>query len=249
MYLLYLDESGGNEHQNFVLGGVAVFEGELRRHTQNLDALMQKYFDDKAGETELHLVELRKTAWDSTDDSFTKQQYWELLDDVSTLIANEQPRRGMVLFASVIHKASLNPGCDPYVEAFEGVVDRFDSFLVDQHKAGRPNKGIVILSQCSPKRSEQMRSVYHEFQTEGTRWGRIYNLPEIPLFAESWSTRLLQLSDYISHTVFQRYENHYTKHFSKILKCFHQEDGALHGLGHLISKKENCMCETCISRR
>jgi hypothetical protein len=249
MYFLYLDESGGFEHTNFILGGTAIFEGEIRRHNQNIDAIMEKYFPGRAQEIELHVTELRKIAWNNSIPSFTKEHYYQLLDDISRLIADERSRQGLLLFASVIHKPSLYKGTDPYVAAFEGVVQKFDTFLVTQHKAGHTNKGIVILSRCSPERSDQMRNVYYEFRTEGTRWGKLYNLPEIPLFAESESTRLLQLADFVAHIVFQRYENHYTKYFEKILGCFHQDNNVIHGIGHLISKKEGCMCEACISRK
>ena len=249
MYFLYLDESGGTEHTNFILGGVAIFEGDLRRHSQNIDAIMEKYFPGRGREVVLHVSELRSMAWDPAYPLFTKENYWQLLEDISTLIANERGQHGFLLFSSIIHKPSLNKGDDPYVEAFEGVVQKFDTFLVTQHKAGFTNKGTIILSQCSPTRSGRMREVYSEFQNEGTHWGKLYNLPEIPLFAESKSTRLLQLADFIAHEVFQRYENHYARHFDKFLGCFHQSDGVIHGLSHLIGKKENCMCPACLSRR
>lgn len=250
MYFLYLDESGGNEHTNFFLGGAAIFEGELKRHSQNIDAIMEKYFPGRGKDVELHVSALRKIAYDKSDPEFDRKKYNSLMDDVSSLISLEKNKPyGLLLFASVIHKPSLDSGDDPYEEAFEGVVQKFDSYLVQQHKNGFTNKGTVILSHCNPQRSNQMRVVFDEFKSEGTRWGKLYNLPEIPLFAEAKSTRLLQLADFVIHTTFQRYENHYTKHFEKILGCFHQEKNVIHGIGHLISKREDCMCEACLSRK
>jgi hypothetical protein len=48
MYLLYIDESGSGEHTNFVLGGVAVFEGEIEQISQQLDTLQIHYFPEEA---------------------------------------------------------------------------------------------------------------------------------------------------------------------------------------------------------
>ena len=48
MYLFYLDESGTpngwNRQKHYVLGGVAVFEGQISRISSALDALQAKHF-------------------------------------------------------------------------------------------------------------------------------------------------------------------------------------------------------------
>lgn len=249
MYLIYLDGSGGDEHTNFVLGGVAVFEGEIRRHLENMEVLMERHFPGKGQETELHITELRKKAWGGEDQNFTKSAYNKLMDDAADMIANEQARHGMVLFATVVHKPSLTIGNDPYIAAFENIVNRVDLFLVGQHKAGQPNKGILILDREGERRTEQLQQIYNEFRKTGHRWGTIYNLPEIPFFANSTATRMLQMADYIAHVVFQRYESSFTRQFDKILRTFHQADGVIHGLTHIIGRKESCMCPACVSRK
>jgi hypothetical protein len=64
MYLFYLDESGtpnGWQEQNhYVLGGVAVFEGQLNRISSTLDALQTKHFPNIRIPIAFHASEIRR---------------------------------------------------------------------------------------------------------------------------------------------------------------------------------------------
>jgi hypothetical protein len=249
MYLLYVDESGGSEHENLVLGGVAAFEGDLRGLTEGVEALLEKYFPGNGINTRLHMRELRGLAWSSEEPSFGKAEFFSLADDLCELVASEADRHKMVLFGNVIHRPSLAPAQDAYSLAFEGVTKRFDSFLVREHKRGNTQKGIMIIERSTDFRIKQLREIFSEFRTEGTRWGRIYNLPEIPLFARKDDTRLVQLADFVAYATFRRYEYSQGRDFDRILHGFDADNGVIHGLGHLAPSGRPCPCQTCVTRR
>jgi len=243
MHLLYIDESGSNEHTNFVLGGVAVFEGEIEQIIRRLDDLQTHYFPDEKDLVEFHVRELRTRSL-KPESTFIKDQFFALLDDIASVIVGAHPL-GLTLFGTVVHKPSF-PGQDHYNLAFEDMCSRFDRFLVGRHKAGHPSKGLLILDQSSQKGEIQRLS--SEFKALGTRWGKLYNIVDAPLFSESHSSRMIQLADFVSSALFRRYEFSSARDLDKIKRRFYQEDGVLHGLKHMISKREQCMCTACVSR-
>jgi hypothetical protein len=56
-----------------------------------------------------------------------------------------------------------------------------------------------------------------QFRQLGTRWGVLRNLADIPYFASVKETRLLQVADFVSHSVFMLYERHKLLGFSSTL--------------------------------
>jgi hypothetical protein len=249
MYVLYLDESGKQEHDNFVLAGPAVFEGNMRAVMQGLDEITRRYFGDAAEYTELHVTGLRSLAWGGQSDSFSKQDFFSCCQDMGKLVRDFEPQMGLVLFAQVIHRPSLEPHEDPYLVAYEGLCKRVDSFLVQQHKAGHTSKGLIVLDRSRPEREAKIRSVASELRASGTIWGPLYNITEVPLFVDSAQTRLLQLADFVAHSTFRNYEWHHAREFDLILPRFHCHENIIHGLGHKIAWQHNCMCPCCLTRR
>jgi hypothetical protein len=124
MHVLYLDESGKEEHENFVLAGAAVFEGDMRGVMQQLDSLALKYFGEDADSTELHVTGLRSLAWSETNDSFSKEEFYSWSHDMGVLVRDYEPYRGMILFGQVIHRPSLKPHEDPYLVAGQAIRQR-----------------------------------------------------------------------------------------------------------------------------
>jgi hypothetical protein len=249
MHVLYLDESGKEEHENFVLAGAAVFEGDMRGVMQQLDSLALKYFGEDADSTELHVTGLRSLAWSETNDSFSKEEFYSWSHDMGVLVRDYEPYRGMILFGQVIHRPSLKPHEDPYLVAYEGLCKRFDTFLVHQHRAGYTSKGLIVLDRSRPEREEKIRRVAAELRTSGTIWGPLYNITEVPLFADSNQTRLLQLADFVAHSTFRNYEWQHAREFNLILPKFYCHEDTIHGLGHKIEKQYKCMCAVCLTRR
>ena len=226
MYLLYIDESGGAEHENFVLAGLAAFEGELRKHAEFVDGLMEKYFPGSGLAEKLRTTSLRSIAWKEQDPNFGKPELYALCREVSEHLYSVGNEYRLILFGNVIHIPSISPRDDPYILAFEGIVKRVDTYRVKRHKAGDTHKGLIIVESSSERRSNQMREVVTEFRTEGTKWGKLHNLPEIPLFARKRDSRLLQLADFVSHATFRRYEFSHGREFDRIVTCFDKDQGS-----------------------
>jgi hypothetical protein len=243
MHLLYIDESGSAEHRNFVLGGVAVFENNIEQINKQLDDLQTHYFPADAGLVELHVRELRGRMM-APGSTFTRPQFFQLLDDIADVIVGAHPS-ALTLFGTVVYRPSFM-GKDPYNLAFEDMCKRFDRFLVSQHKAGHTSKGLLILDRSAQE--DQIKKMSTEFKALGTRWGKLYNIVDAPLFAESNSSRMIQLADFVASALFRRYESGDARDLDKIMRRFHQADGVVHGLKHMIDRREQCMCSACISR-
>lgn len=246
MWLLYLDESGTvGQHSNFVLGGVAVFEGQVYNTTRALNDVAEVAFPDAHQSVELHVRELRNLAYGKTK-QFSKEQFFSTMDNLAQVIRNSAPY-GLALLGTVVHIPSLYPGNEPYPAVFEDVCSRFNAFLVNKHKRGDTQKGMVILDFSSQQ--DKIRQVAAVSRVRGDRWGHQWvNLPEAPLFVESSASRLVQLADYVAHALFRRYEFGQARDLDKILRRFDSEEGVIHGIGHIIFKKERCMCSACVSR-
>jgi hypothetical protein len=84
----------------------------------------------------------------------------------------------------------------------------------------------------------------------GTQWGVLRNLSDSPYFASPKESRLLQLADFVSHTIFLLYERDDASLAKGIVHRMDQKDGKIHGLAHISPRKGiACDCPVCASRR
>jgi len=64
LYILYLDEYGNpddwSQNRNFVLAGVAVFEGEIQRFTDAVDSVQSTFFPQVTTPFEFHAGHMNK---------------------------------------------------------------------------------------------------------------------------------------------------------------------------------------------
>lgn len=93
-----------------------------------------------------------------------------------------------------------------------------------------------------------LQSLARIFRVQGTRWGNLRNLAEVPLFVDSQASRIIQIADLVAWAVWRRYEFQDTRYFDKIVSRFDSEGGVLHGLVHFGPTDENCHCPACLSR-
>lgn len=249
MYLLFLDESGHKDKaRHFTLGGIAVFEGLITPLRQGVDALMEGHFPNDP-HTPFHASELYSLAVSTKAPQFTRSNYRTLVGGLTQLIlhhATAYNAPGIVLFGQIIEKA-LVP--DPYLEAFEGIVARFNQFLITRHHAQDPQKGLVVVATSAQKRHASLRLNYRNYRIQGTRLGNIHNLPLIPLFAEANATRLLQLADLIAYALQRYYEHKDAYYIDPLWSAFFQENGRYAGLYHRTTQYRTCTCPACLTRR
>ena len=252
VYILYLDESGtAAEASYFVLAGLAVFEREIYWFSQELDNLQRQYFPKINEPILFHATKLRVREGEKVEapwDTLTSELRRELKDKIYEIL---RARRGILFGCAIEKKLAQIRGEDPYERAFEDLVSRFDRFMsrlnrqmiVDKQEEQR---GLIVLAESSYQKTISVLG--RRLREQGTRWGILHNVSDVPLFAPSRDTRLLQYADFCANAIYGRYHSKLTGDFDRIASKFDQEDGVIHGLSHH-STDAYCACVACFSRR
>ena len=243
MYLLYVDESGQHGGNYFVLAGIAVFERRTYWIATELDRVQKEFLPEVAGPVAFHVSAIRagrEPPWDGLD----QETRYRILDSLYSVIGESRS----TLFAVAIERQWLSGGEDEYLYAFESLIRRFDSFLGRMYKQdAERQRGLLIIAESEFRR--RIESLALKVMSEGTRWGELYNLAEVPLFTLARNSRLLQAADACANAVFGRYEGGFSRHFDTLAHRFDSEGGAVHGLAHFSRTYETCGCPGCLSRR
>lgn len=252
MYILYLDESGiTSEAGNFVLAGLAVFEREIYWYGQDLDQLQVKYFPKETDTVPFHATVLRTREGQTVEapfDQLNTQERRALSGDVYQVI---RERRGVVFGCVIEKKVAQARGIDPYEQSFEDLISRFDLFMsrvnrISAAENKEEQRGLIVLAQSTYQKT--LGLLAQRFKKEGTRWGLLHNITDIPFFAPARDTRMLQCADFCANAIFGRYEWHQSRDFDSIAGKIDQEGSVLHGLTHL-TIDSLCSCNACFSRR
>jgi hypothetical protein len=247
VYLLYLDESGNENDPTdryFVLAGVALFERQTHYLSLAIEAIQERYFPGTQP-IEFHASEIRsgRGFWRSV--SLAKRR--AVLDAlVSALIA--QPERTRSFYAAVIEKSSALWGERAVERATEEICRRFDIRLMRSFQVeADPQRGLLVFSEG--RFDERARLWVRGFRERGTKWGALKNLADIPYFASTRESRLLQAADLIAHATWLLYERQDAWLASRLLRGFDERNGVLHGLVHVRGLAPACDCPACSSRR
>jgi hypothetical protein len=243
VYLLYLDESGDpngwQSQSHCVLGGVAVFEGQIYTLSSELEHIQDKYFPDILFPIAFHATEIRRGKGQFKD--FTPEIRDKILEDVYGVISNTR-FPNLIAFATAIHMSAVQNAEQVRRDLLQDVCQRFNTFLIRQHKAQRTTKGLLIIDR---NRAEQYRQLIFDFKQSGTKYGYIDHIVDIPYFARCHETRMLQLADFCANAVFRYYERNDDKHLKQILPRFDKrhKDHPPDGLKHIT--KDKCECLAC----
>jgi len=245
MHIAYLDESGTHtQARYFVVAGLAVFERQTYFLAQSLDELQNKYFPDATGTIPFHASSLRapEARIPSPFNSLGVEGCRRLMADIYQVIAESNAR----IFAVAMEKKIVEG--DPYERGFEEIINRFDRMLARVFRdRGEQQRGLIVVAESSYR--ENLELLAKKIAAEGHRWGETHNLADIPYFASSKSTRLLQLADFVANAVFGRYEKGYSRDFDQIAVRLDQDAGRLHGLVHITADRFSCYCPACVARR
>ena len=154
---------------------------------------------------------------------------------------------GLVLFAAAVEKNRQLYSEEAVKRATELVCRRFDIFLMRRHhEAHDPQRGLIVFAEG--RFHQRSRIWVRGFRELGTEWGVLVNLSDIPYFASTRETRLLQVADYVAHAAFLLYEKRNSELIRGIIHRFDQKDGIIHGLVHE-PRPAGCECPDCFSRR
>jgi hypothetical protein len=249
LYFLYLDESGipnGWEDQNhFVLGGVAVHEGQVGILASKIDDIQTSYFGSLQVPIEFHAGNMKSGngRWRKIQEETRERMLTEVYE-----VINSAGFPNLVAFAAAIH---ISKAVDSETEniklAFEDVCLRFNTFLVRLHKMGNPSKGLLIIDDAH---KVHYKDLVNEFRQFGVKGAYIGNIVDIPYFSASKETRMLQLADFCAYAIYRYYEKNDSTYLDKIMSRFDRRDRfhPADGLKHM-TKDLSCKCIACSWRR
>jgi hypothetical protein len=244
MHILYLDDSGSVKNPSdlhIILAGLAVFENDSYWLSKRLDQLAAQFWPDNPTSLEFRGVDILggRKHWRGIGKSQRVEAYRKALE----IIGSSTRVR---LFGASIHKISISPN-EPMEYAFEQVCNRFDKFLGRLHLAGDTQRGLIILDETTYETPLQVLA--RNFRSDGHRWGKLYNLSDVPFFVNSKATRLIQYADLIAYALRRYFEKGDSNYFDIISKRFDSEGGVLHGLTHYAPSAASCNCISCRQKR
>jgi hypothetical protein len=244
MHLLYLDDSGSVKNpddRHIILAGLAVFERQPHWFSKSMDAIAERCWPESPSTLEFRGADIfaGRRHWRGISRDARDLAYREALEVLAK-------SRHVKLFGAVIHKAAISPD-DPMEYAFEQLCNRFDRFLGRLHAAGDTQRGLIILDESSYETS--LQSLSRNFRNLGHRWGRLYNLCDVPLFVNSQATRMIQYADLVAYAMRRYFEKGDPALFDIIAHRFDSEGGVVHGLVHYTPTGMVCNCFACRQRR
>lgn len=257
MYLLFLDESGTHGGSPvFVLAGLAVHETATQDLQRWLEASLVRVLPTGVDPAsfEIHGSEMQspKSARSPWRTLPYPARMWAL-SSVTRSVVDFVPRedgRPVVLFGAVVDRRFR----DHEQRAYEEVLHRFQSMLMrtaDQNRSRDPNMGLIIHDRRIVERSIQSRT--QQWRTTSSRIGRLTHLADVPLFADSRASRLIQTADLIAYGLWRYYgpDTSDSSLAGLLWPRFDQADGVMHGVVHVWKgyRRESECCPPCRSRR
>ena len=200
MYVLYLDESGNPDDpadKYFVIGGLAVFERVTFFLSHEVDLIQDKHFPGRPP-IEFHASHIRsgKGFWRGIDAATRDSVLKDLAESI-----DRSNNPGVVLFSAAVEKSASLYGEDAVKCATEQICKRFDTFLKRRAREhDDPQRGLIVFAESHYQ--QRAKLWVRGFRELGTQWGVLKNLSDIPYFASTRESRLLQLADFVSHSVF-----------------------------------------------
>lgn len=270
MYLLFADESGthGSSH-SFIVGGIAVHEHDAQNLQRTLDRVVAPYAVAarlSSEDLELHAAEIRNAKPPATSSRARSVSPWSLvprkdrlacLDEAYQAIANFQPYDSsfpVALFGVVIdlsfHTSWSTIERERY--AYEVMLNKFDVMLKRLRRSGNnANRGLVI----HDRRVVAERDIQEwtrEWQKAAGTVGQLRNMADVPLFADSRASRLLQAADLVSYALYRHYDpdRRNADYIEDLWDKFDSVDGVMHGCVNYTPSfgAGSCKCRPCEGR-
>jgi hypothetical protein len=244
MYLLYADESGDTRSRHFVVGGLLVHEQGADPLARRLDAVVANAAGSNNPGTEFHAQAVRtgKGSWRRVP----KAQRDAATADALSALRAFRSRQRLVLFAVAAVRADF-PSVDIVERAYEELFLRVDSFLGWRHSQGDSHRCVVVSDET--RFEPRLQALMGLWRRRPGRVRQLKAFAEVPLFADSSTSRLLQLADFVAHWTYRAYEAGDAAVFHQLVPLFDARDGVRHGLVHLTRTWRRCACAGCASRR
>ncbi len=248
MRLLYVDMSGNvgqAEETHFIMAGVAVHEIGIHHVIKELDDVIKRHFPDRdPAEIELHGSPIwgGRGFWRKVE----PERRVEIIKDALSVFRGPS-RANLRAFGMVVEKAVVSPD-DPVEHAYEQMCTRFDKYLRRIYNRRRERqRGLIVVDKS--RYEDTLQGLAHSYREDGTRWGSLRNLSEVPLFVDSRMSRLIQLADLVSFALWKKFEHGKMDLMLEIVDSFDREGRVYHGLYHKRDPGRRCDCAACASRR
>lgn len=247
---------------------MAIHEDDAARMQKELDALIIKYLERvplNLDEYELHASEMRNAKKPDPTKGPQKTSIWANVDratraallrasyELLTKFKPSNPSLPVVLFSVAVDRRFHSTWNDLERErwAYEVLLGKFDDMLKTLRRRQLANRGLVIHDRRVVA-EQDIQNWTAAWRATAERISQLQNLADVPLFADSRATRLLQVADIVSFAVF-RFYNPLTQDassFNTIWPMFHGEGGITHGCVHFTPSygQGSCDCAPCEQR-
>jgi hypothetical protein len=217
-----------------------------------LDAIQSKYIPGAVDPVEFHASEIRSprngTYW--RDNNIPREVCTQILQEIGKAIANPNFSYWVKAFGIAIQQEFYNRDrAQIYERALNELCGRFDKFLETESRTNQrsPQYGILIFDESALQK--ETKQLMHRYRTNQHEWTQTGRVAEIPFFADSRDTRLLQAADYVAFSLFRYYEYQDMTYFNVIYQAFDSDGEIIHGLKHLHNAFNTCPCPACLTRR
>jgi hypothetical protein len=260
VYLLYLDESGTHGGSPaFILAGLAIHEDDAWYFQQKLQGVLVRKLPKglRPRDFELHAAEIKSpikmVKGIKVVSPWAQVPYGTRLDIMRGTVQAissydcQDAAYPYALFGAVVDRTYK----DREQRAYEEVLHKFDEMLTRQGNAsGKHQRGLVV---------HDRRVIERDVQTWTATWrevsgriGKLTHFTDVPLFADSRASRLIQAADFVSWSLWRNYGPSGDATWAKPLWSeFDNADGVMHGLIHVVPgfNQGACNCPPCHSRQ
>lgn len=243
MHLIYVDESGDpyswENQKHFVLGSLAIHEGQINKITKKMDEIQSYFFPEIQLHIPFHAVDIVNHRGYFKELSREKRD--ELMMAIYDIIGRSR-FPNIIAFATIISIDAVKNHQQAFDDVLEDMCIRINNFMKRQLIQGHPTKGLLIIDQAH---QTHYRKIVSELQRTGSKQGILGHIVDIPYFAGRKDTRMLQLADFINYALFRYYEKNEWTYIRKILPRFDKRNSKHppDGLKHITKNK--CYCESC----
>jgi Protein of unknown function (DUF3800) len=254
LYALYLDGSGTHGGSPvFVLAGIAVHEHDAYHLQQRFSNVLSKLPAGKdPRDYELHAAEIksptrkRGSNWQSVPwgtrlgilkSGFRALETYDCMD----------PKYPCAFFGAVVERSYR----DYEQRAWEELLHRFDEMLGrEAQRTGEHQRGVVVHDRDATE--TRVQNWADKWRLVEGRIGVLTHMIDVPFFADSRSSRLLQAADFVAWSLWRYYglPSADEKWINPLWRHFDSADGTMHGLVHITRsfRFNRCTCPPCASR-
>lgn len=267
MYLLFLDESGTHgASPAFVVGGLAVPEQDAWHLQQKVESFLLRRLSPlglNGQDFELHANPLYAGAheWAVLQERSVRSQILRAAFATLRNYSPIDPSLPVVCFAAAVDKEKQPNRAEREKWAYELVLKKFDDMLRRINRiTAMPQRGLVIHDQrvvnlggrARITAEQQIVSWTTDWREAAGRLGPLRHFADIPLFADSKATRLLQLADLVCWATWRQYGlNPPDQRWLRTLWPLMDHSGPnVHGMIHMSRQYAlgSCQCPPCRTR-